>query len=61
MGYFAGPTTKTKNKKERKKLIMNNKKLPYEDAELEVVFFSAEDIVTSSTFENVDTSDGAWV
>lgn len=40
---------------------MNNKKLPYEDAELEVVFFSAEDIVTSSTFENVDTSDGAWV
>jgi len=40
---------------------MTNKKLPYEDAELEVVFFSSEDIVTVSTTENVDTSDDSWV
>ena len=40
---------------------MTNKKLPYEDAELEVVFFSSVDIVTVSTTENVDTSDDSWV
>ncbi len=56
-----------KNKKERKKLIMNNK-LPYEDAELEVVFFSSEDIVTLSlgdadSEENseMEKGDGKWV
>ena len=37
---------------------MNNSKLPYEDAEIEVVFFSAEDIVTASRLDNVD--QGGW-
>ena len=40
---------------------MNNEKLPYEDCELEVVFFSTEDIVTVSTTENVDPSEDSWV
>ena len=40
---------------------MNNKKLPYEDCELEIVFFSTEDIVTVSTTENVDQSEDSWV
>lgn len=39
---------------------MNNK-LPYEDAELKVIFFSTEDIVTVSTLENVVTDDDSWV
>ena len=42
---------------------MKNIKLPYEDAELEVVFFSAEDIiVTSGDLGNVDGDgwDGTW-
>ena len=40
---------------------MMNNKLPYEDAEIEVVFFSTEDIVTASTMTNVDTGDDSWV
>ena len=40
---------------------MNNKKLPYEDAELEVVLFSSEDIVTASNTDNSDMSEDAWV
>lgn len=40
---------------------MNNKKLPYEDAELEVVIFSSEDIVTASDMSNVDPSEDSWV
>ncbi len=35
---------------------MNNKKLPYQDADLEIVLFSSEDIVTTSP--NVDNK--AW-
>ena len=40
---------------------MKKTKLPYEEAELEVVFFSTEDIVTVSTTDNVDPSDDSWV
>ena len=54
--------SKTKIKMERKEeVIMMNNKLPYEDAEIEVVFFSTEDIVTASTMSNVDTGDDSWV
>ena len=52
---------KKQKNKERMKLIMNNKKLPYEDAELEVVIFSSEDIVTASDMSNVDPSEDSWV
>ena len=48
---------------QERKQIMKNIKLPYEDAELEVVFFSAEDIiVTSGDLGNVDGDgwDGTW-
>lgn len=48
---------------------MKNNKLPYEDAELEVVLFSSGDIVTASGGgeeveydpSNFDNSDDAWV
>ena len=43
---------------QERKQRMKNSKLPYEDAEIEVVFFSAEDIVTASTTENMD--DNGW-
>ena len=37
------------------------KKLPYEETEIEVLFFPTEDIVTASNFEeNGDTSDDSW-
>ena len=53
---------KIKKQMERKEeVIMMNNKLPYEDAEIEVVFFSTEDIVTASTMSNVDTGDDSWV
>jgi hypothetical protein len=45
----------------KEEVIMKNNKLPYEDAEVEVVLFSTEDIVTVSTSENVDPSEDSWV
>ncbi len=40
---------------------MEEKKLLYSEAELKVILFTAEDIVTSSdSLTHVDQSDGAW-
>ena len=40
---------------------MATNKLPYEDAVIEVIFFSTKDIVTISTTENVDPDSDSWV
>ena len=53
--------TKKSYMERKEEVIMMNNKLPYEDAEIEVVFFSTEDIVTASTMSNVDTGDDSWV
>ena len=40
-----------KKRKEREKKKMKQKKIPYDKAELEIIFFYAEDIVTTSNME----------
>ena len=40
---------------------MADNKLTYEDAKVEIVSFSSEDIVSISTWVNVDQSGDAWV
>ena len=50
------------NKIQERKKKMRKNKLPYEDAEIEVVFFSAEDVIATSTTDNMDNNgwDGSW-
>lgn len=64
------PIKKTKNKQGKDEVFMKNNKLPYEEAELEVVLFSSNDIVTVSGGDgaepdydpsNFDNSEDAWV
>lgn len=35
-------------------------KLSYDSPEMEVIFFSTQDIITSSTDDNVDHGGGDW-
>ena len=56
-----GNPIKNNTTERKEEELMKKTKLPYEEAELEVVFFSTEDIVTVSTTENVDPSDDSWV
>lgn len=44
-------------------MVKENKKIPYEEAKLEIILIAANDIITTSgdeLGEGVDIDDGAW-